>query len=153
MDKKKVEAFNKKKVEAFNNLIAVITEETERNLPTNENLISVTLDAYNRYQEAERDGVDYIFNLNNADNLKSCVEGGLTAYEIAEMVKNINEKAYTPYFFFGVNHKSPKQIKEFKELTDQLIANVEEVVRKALAYPFNDGYKQFYIYTCSYVLD
>ena len=144
---------DKKKVDAFNNLIAVIAEETKRNLPTNESLISVTLDAYNLYQEEERDGVDYIFNINNADDLKRCVDGGLTANEIAEIVKNVNEKYYTPYFFFGVNHKSPKQIKEFKELTDQLIANAEEVVKKALAYPFIDGYKRFYIYTCSYVLD
>lgn len=136
---------DEKKKEAFNNFVAVIAEEIKRSLPTNESLISVVLDAYNRYQEEERDGVDYIFDLNNADDLKSCMEGGLTAYEIAEMVKNINEKDYTPYFFFGVNHKSPKQLKEFKELTDQLIANVEEVVRKAFAYPFIDGYKQFYI--------
>ena len=138
---------NEKMKETFNNLVAVIAEETKRNLPTNESLVYVTLDAYNCYQKEERDGVDYIFDLNNADDLKSCVEGGLTANEIAEMVKNINEKAYTPYFFFGVNHESPKQLKEFKELTDQLIANVEEVTRKALAYPFIDGYKVFYICT------
>ena len=144
---------DEKKKEAFNNLVAVIAEETRRNLPINENLISVTLEAYNLYQKEERDGVDYIFDLNNTDDLKSCVEGGLTANEIAEMVNNVNEKYYTPYFFFGVNHKSPKQLKEFKELTDQLIANVEEVVRNALAYPFIDGYKRFYIYTCTYVLD
>lgn len=141
------------KKEAFNNLVAVIAEETKRNLPTNENLIAVTLDAYNCYQEEERDGVDYIFNLNNADDLKCCVEGGLTASEIAEMVNNVEKKYYTPYFFFGVNHPSPKQLKGFKKLTDQLIANVDEVVRKALAYPFFDGYKEFYIYTCTYVLD
>ena len=144
---------DKKKVEAFNNLIAVIAEETKRNLPTNESLISVTLDAYNLYQEEERDGVDYIFNINNADDLKCCVDGGLTANEIAEIVKNVNEKHYTPYFFFGVNYNRPKQLKEFKELTDQLIANADEVVRKVLAYPFFDGYKQFYIYACTYVLD
>lgn len=144
---------DKKKKETFDNLVAVIAEETKRNLPINGYLIFVTLDAYNCYQEEERDGVDYIFDLNNADDLKSCVEGGLTAYEIAEMVNNVNEKYYTPYFFFGVNHKSPKQIKEFHELTDQLIANVEEVVRKVLAYPFIGGYKEFYAYTCSYVLD
>lgn len=136
---------DKKKKETFDNLVAVIAEETKRNLPINEYLIFVTLDAYNCYQKEERDGVDYIFDLNNADDLKSCVEGGLTAYEIADMVKNVNEKYYTPYFFFGVNHESPKQIKEFKELTDQLIANAEEVVRSALAYPLIDGYKQFYI--------
>lgn len=144
---------DEKKKEAFNDLIAVIAEEIERNLPTNESLISVTLDAYNCYQKEERDGVDYIFNLNNADDLKSCMEGGLTANKIAEMVNNVNEKYYTPYFFFGVNHERPKQIKGFMEVTDQLIANAEEVVRKALAYPFIDGYKRFYIYTCTYVLD
>lgn len=142
------------KKEALNNLVTIIAEETKRNLPTNMNLILYTLDAYNRYQEEERDGVDYIFSINNADDLKCCVEGGLTADEIAKIVNNvINKKCYTPYFFFGVNHKSPKQIKDFKELTDQLIANVEEVVRKALAFPFIDGYKEFYLYTCSYVLD
>ena len=144
---------DKKKAEALNNLVTIIAEETKRNLPTNENLMFVTLNAYNCYQEEERDGVDYIFDLNNADDLKCCVDGGLTATEIAEMVKNVNEKYYTPYFFFGVNHPSPKQLKDSKELTDQLIANAEEVVRKVLAYPFIDDYKPFYIYTCSYVLD
>ena len=61
---------DKKKAEALNNLVTIIAEETKRNLPTNENLMFVTLNAYNCYQEEERDGVDYIFDLNNADDLK-----------------------------------------------------------------------------------
>ena len=32
------------------------------------------LDAYNAYQEQERDGVDYIFNIHNREDLACCVD-------------------------------------------------------------------------------
>ena len=44
--------------------------------------LAIVLKAYNDFQESERDGVDYIFDLNNREDLKCCVEGGMTAQEI-----------------------------------------------------------------------
>ena len=42
--------------------------------------------AYNRWQEDEHSGVDYIFNINNPDDLIDCIKGGLTADEIAKVL-------------------------------------------------------------------
>ena len=46
-------------------------------------VLKMVLAAYNDFQEAERDGVDYIFDVENTDDLKCCIDGGMSAKEIA----------------------------------------------------------------------
>ena len=88
--------------------------------------LQLVLAAYNRYQEDEHDGDQYIFDINNADDLKCCVDGGLTANEIYDMVK-LNCK----YFTFG---RPTFTIIGMDELRDLLSGYLEDVVWCALMY-------------------
>lgn len=56
--------------------------------------LQLVLAAYNCYQETEHDGDNYIFNIDDVDDLKCCVDGGLTANDIYQMVK-LNCKYFT----------------------------------------------------------
>lgn len=73
-------------------------------------MINRLLGVYNTYQEDERNGVDYIFDLQNKEDLVTCIQGGLTAEELAELVAKYNcgnGENYTTKFLFGCNHETP----------------------------------------------
>lgn len=105
----------------------------------------LVLNAYNRYQEDERDGVDYIFDINNGDDIKWCIDGGITAREIS-WVLNESEKTAkrTPYFMFGHNRKQPEMIETWEGLKNYLANFLDSVLLCMLAYRNVDGYKQLY---------
>ena len=68
--------------------------ELDLNNPLKKDELQLVLEAYNCYQETEHDGDNYIFNIDDVDDLKCCVDGGLTANEIYQMVK-LNCKHFT----------------------------------------------------------
>lgn len=105
----------------------------------------LVLNAYNRYQEDERDGVDYIFDIRKGEDLKCCIDGGMTAHDIACINEECNRTAKsTPYFMFGQNHKSAVVIPTFAVLKKELEASLHEVILHTLADPYVDGYKELY---------
>jgi hypothetical protein len=106
------------------------------------NIFNLVFDVYNEYQESERDGVDYIFNMNNKDDLIACIKGGLTAEHIHGMIENI-KRGYTNFFYYGINHPIPEQI-TFKELKTNLIAYLDEIVDYIIAYPFEGACRKLY---------
>lgn len=105
----------------------------------------LVLNAYNRYQEDEHDGVDYIFDIRKGEDLKCCIDGGMTAQELA----SINEECTrteknTPYFMFGQNHKQGEVIPTWAQLKRILGVSLHEVVMLMLADPYIDGYTELY---------
>lgn len=68
----------------FNQIIESVKRSITRDINRNDTkVIEMVLAAYNRYQEDERDGVDYLFDITNQNDLKCMVEGGLNVTEIA----------------------------------------------------------------------
>ena len=110
-------------------------------LLTNQDALEIVLDTYNTYQEEERDGVDYIFNIESADDLKCCVDGGLTAQEISDIWRGYLTNT-TKYFYFGCNYQKPTPIITYKELITNLINWLDDVLPCVLSYPC--VYKSFY---------
>lgn len=105
----------------------------------------LVLNAYNRYQEDERDGVDYICDIRKGEDLKCCIGGGMTAQEIACLHEECTRTAKsTPYFMFGRNHETAEVIPTWEQLKQILVASLHEVILQMLAYPFVDGYKELY---------
>ena len=105
----------------------------------------LVLNAYNRYQEDERDGVDYIFNIRKREDLKCCIDGGMTAHEIACLNEACTRTAKsTPFFMFGQNHKQAEVISTWEQLKRVLGVSLHEVVLHTLADPYVDGYKELY---------
>lgn len=104
----------------------------ENNIP----MINRLLGVYNTYQEEEREGVGYICDLQNKEDLAACMEGGLTAEELAELVVKFSNKSgenYTTKFLCGYesNH-----LLMYSALKDTIISNATEIVEHMLKHPF-----------------
>lgn len=104
--------------------------------------IKVFLDAYNEWQESEKDGVGYIFDINNQEDLECVVKGGMTATEIARIIN------FAPrgFFFFGCNYSTPKIFDDTESLKNTLLASAYEVVGFMLTYPYLPKAQHLYQY-------
>lgn len=101
-------------------------------------LLDKVLKAYNRWNEDEKDGVDYIFDIRKKEDLVACVNGGLTAKDISYLY-NSN----THFFLFGCNHTTP-QVLNHNDLFNILYNNLEEVIDNIIAYPYVESYREIY---------
>ena len=123
------------------NLLTKIEEDI--NYPE---VYTMLLKAYNRYQEDERDGVDYIFNINRPDDLITCIQGGLTAEEIANFHNRVKSWVNpTPHFLFGYNHKEMKPMGS-DNIVDAIVAVLDELIDNIIAYPWVEEYRAVYTY-------
>lgn len=85
-------------------LIRRIAACIERDTNASDNvLLDELLTAYNTYQEEERESVDYIFNINNPNDIIACIKGGLSRNELQGLLNECSEKN-CDMFLFGVNH-------------------------------------------------
>lgn len=110
----------------------------------------LVLNAYNRYQEYERDGVDYIFDIRKGEDLKCCIDGGMTAQEIASLNEECTRtEKRTPYFMFGQNHETAEVIPTWEQLKRILGVSLHKVVMHMISNPYVDGYKELYLYCVS----
>lgn len=108
-------------------------------------VLKMVLAAYNDYQESERDGVDYIFDIENADDLKCCIEGGMTAQEICGLYLG-SQSQHLKYFYFGCNYPTPKPIANWDALRLTLVAWLPDLISNVIAYPFAyESYSKLYI--------
>lgn len=114
------------------------------NHPKDYNL-DMFLKAYNRWQEDEHNGVDYIFNINNPNDLINCIKGGLTADDIANFVNYTKTYASeTPnYFLFGFDHKLQTLSKG--HILNLVYYNLDDIVNCIIAYPWVEEYRAIYV--------
>ena len=113
-------------------------------------VLNMLLRAYNDFQESERDGVDYIFDINNTDDLKCCIEGGMTAEEIGRLYLG-SHNDHLPYYYFGCNYPQPKPINTLEELRMNLVEWLDELLPNVVAYPY--GYQSYRDVYTTYVTD
>lgn len=105
---------------------------------------AMLLKAYNRYQNDERDGVDYIFNINNQGDLITCIQGGLTAEGIVNFHNRVKSWAIpTPHFLFGCNHKEMTPMGS-DNIVDAIVAVLDEIIDNIIAYPWVEEYRAVY---------
>lgn len=117
-------------------------------------VLNMVLKAYNNFQESERSGVDYIFDINNTDDLKCCIDGGMTAKEIGRLYLG-SHNDHLQYFYFGCNYPKPQPINTWEELRMNMIAWLDDLLVDVLAYPYAyESYKNIYIaYVTDVILD
>lgn len=97
---------NEKIKAAFDTLIEFVGENVEKAFAAKEvGKVMIALDAYNRFEEEERDGVDYIFHIRSRNDIATCVNGGMTARDIHDLVEKDTEM-----FMFGENHPTPERV-------------------------------------------
>jgi hypothetical protein len=104
---------------------------------------SIILEAYNAFQEDERDGVDYIFDINNASDVACCMRGGLTSMELTFILIGMTINNNSGYFFFGQNYDTP-YILTLDNVNEIIVNQMESYLPYVMRYPHRKGYKEFY---------
>ena len=99
--------------------------------------------AYNAWQEDEKDGCDYFFNINNRDDLMCCIKCGMTASEIA-FIYNKVQNGCTPIFLFGYNHPEPHVYESWNFVRNDIAYFIEEICYNVVAYPYVEAYRPLY---------
>lgn len=96
--------------------------------------------AYNMYQEDECNGSDYIFNINNQDDLICCIKGGLGRSELQGLLNECSEKN-CDYFLFGENYPTATLITDSRTA---IASNALELATCVVTYPYIENYKELY---------
>lgn len=134
---------------------AIVNDTRDVYSAEGDRVLKMVLAAYNDYQESERDGVDYIFDIENADDLKCCIDGGgMTAQEICDLYLG-SQSQHLKYFYFGCNYPTPKPIANWDALRLTLVAWLPDLISNVIAYPFAyESYRQLYVrYVTNNIID
>ena len=106
------------------------------------------LEAYNLWQEDTHDGVDYIFNINNKDDVIYLLQNdkNIQVRDISSLYINQYNNNGTPYFRYGQNYEyHPKVLMSMKQLKTQLIDNAEWVITHLFLFANNtDTYHKIF---------
>lgn len=119
-------------------------------------ILGQVLNAYNRYQEDERDGADYIFDFNNPDDLKCMVSGGLTAQEIAWGIEFAKQNGYLPLYRFGdttIENVNLTAVGNRSDLIRLMDAYLDTIIPYVILYPYVDEYKVIYLRALTEVVE
>jgi hypothetical protein len=140
----------KQKIEMRNatkTIIAFIKKNVEDDIRKNGNL-TIVLDAYNRMQEDEYDGFNYIFDLSKQKDLQYLVEKDMIdAYTIAFVINNPNLYPNRLFTFDGEKNKGMRGIESIECL---LLDNLELLIPFVLMYccrckEYNDFYERYFV--------
>ena len=108
--------------------------------------MAIVVNAYNRWNEDEKDGVDYIFNIGKPEDLICCIEGGMTAIDIANLYN-----AKVTKFMFGQNRETPEPL-TFLDLKTLLTDNMDSIIDNVITYPNIKEYGTIYEYYITHAL-
>ena len=128
---------NKNFIDEF---VGKIENDVKRELATTsgdngKEFLGIMLRSFNTYCEQQRNGIDYLFDINNSEDLKCCCEGGLGAKDIARLYINFVRNHNTPLFAYDENHRHPELVPSWYEAAHIFSAFAREIVIDMLAYP------------------
>lgn len=107
----------------------------------------IFIKAYNRLQQDHiNEAADYIFNLEDNEDVKKALDRGLNvsllAYAWNLGGSDVPNGNYTRYFFY--NHITQLKVLTPKQLEEQLLNTMEEIVDNVMAYPYDEEYRAIY---------
>lgn len=105
-------------------------------------LLDKWIAAHNRYQENECDCADYLYNLNNTDDLIWCIKGGMTAEKLASLVNTTfwGEDKGSSFFRLGTQ----AQRLSVGQTKNIVYSYVDEIMEDVLKYPYIEEYRPIY---------
>lgn len=104
----------------------------------------LVLNAYNKYEEEEKYGVDYVFDITNTQDVKCCLDGGMSLEEVVEYYNAYNMGERYRYFRFGVNYPTATPIANRDKLARQMIDELDNILSCMFVYHDREGYKELY---------
>lgn len=93
--------------------------------------IDFILPAYNRYQEDERDGVDYIFDITKEEDVATMLKGGLSVTQLYNYLDKYHKGEVKNYCCFGANYT---EITPVESISVTLVNALDEMLPVALLY-------------------
>lgn len=109
--------------------------------------------AYNKFQENERMGVDYIFNLENKNDVIECLNCGLTTKDIAKLYNESQVNTTTCFFYHTSNHPTPEPL-TWENLCQLMFDELDAILYAVIAYPWVESYREIYtMYVCDYIIE
>ncbi len=113
----------------FNNIIEIIKPRITRDIKTDDKVLEMVLAAYNRMQNDERNGADYIFDITDKEDLQYLVnECDLGVTDIAWIWNKVQTENLLPLFLYGENYSAPYMIGRLKDLQRNMIAWLDELL-------------------------
>ena len=94
----------------------------------NAETIKAMVEAYNVYQENERNCVDYIYNINDVNDVCDVLKGGMNMHILVALYNT-----RVPFFLLDIDGK-PTALGKVR-LKKQLQAYAEEIIENMLMYP------------------
>lgn len=124
---------------------STLIDEVKRGMANDVVIWQMMLDVYNRYQEDERDGVDYIFDLNKQEDLVTLVKGGMTYSDICYVKSNSIPQGNSVFIHFGCNYPKPFNLTT-DVITNNIIDSLNELIDEIVAYPWVEEYRKVYTF-------
>lgn len=97
----------------------------------NKTSIKSFVEAYNTYQECERECADYIYDMDNKNDLISCIDGGMT---LEKLVGLYNTKK-TQYFLLPLTYSYTPESLSVEKLLSIILSYKTEIVTNMILYP------------------
>ena len=113
----------------FNSIIEIIKPRIARDIKTDDKVLEMVLAAYNRMQDDERNGVDYIFDITDREDLQYLVTNGdLCVTDIAWIWNKVQTESLLPLFLYGENYSAPHMVGTLEDLQRNMIAWLDELL-------------------------
>lgn len=121
--------------------IVNLTKESEKRfivLVNQDENFNLVLSAYNTYCNEEKDGADYIFDLENKNDLISLIKGGMKTEDIVSLVGDRKSR----YIVINERHQYvPMRIDEVKS---NIKMYAYEIMESVIYFPYIEEYKNVY---------
>lgn len=128
-----------------NSIIALVEEIKKcviRDYKLDDDLRKDLLSSYNQYQESELDGVDYIFDVTNKEDV---LNTDLEVGDVVELYNDYMNKKTTGYFMYGYNRETPYVFKTMEELDNHIRSWINEIIEHIVVYPsICESHKRIY---------
>ena len=125
-------------------LQVALIERAREMLIHDSDFVDIVIEAYNKYQENERDGIDYLFCARYEEDVKRCFDGGLKVENFVRSFNDMEKARWTAYFHFGQNHPTPSFYINESSLVSHLNAYIKPIIRCMLLRPDIDAYADLY---------
>lgn len=130
----------------FNSLKEIITDTLKEE--TKSFSLEQMVMLWNRFSEDEKNGVDYMFNFNNKEDIISLLKcKNFNSHTLCDIVLDFKNKhdVNTSYFLYN-DETMCYQSLSMDYILKLILTYIDEIVTCILSYPFVDEYKTFYLY-------
>lgn len=124
---------------------STLIDEIKKGMMNDVDIWRMMLDVYNRYQADERDGVDYVFDLNKQEDLIALVKSGMTYSDICYVKSHNVPQTNSVFIHFGCNYPKPFNL-TVDVITNNIIGLLNELIDNIVAYPWVAEYRKVYTF-------